>query len=81
MGIPIPKTLRIWTSLSHITLAIWVRVRAIGEAHIRAPFPGLGGGAPHLQSQGKAPLGTRLVLRVFPFSASGGRKNGNEEYF
>ena len=27
MGIPIPKTLVIWAPPSHITLAIWVRVR------------------------------------------------------
>ena len=27
MGIPIPNTLVIWASLSHIVLAIWVRVR------------------------------------------------------
>ena len=32
MGIPIPKTLVIWASPSHITLAIWVRVT--GDAHI-----------------------------------------------
>ena len=34
MGIPIPKTLLIWASPSHITLAIWVRVRVTGDAHI-----------------------------------------------
>ena len=34
MGIPIPKTLVIWTFPSHITLAIWVRVRVTGDAHI-----------------------------------------------
>ena len=34
MGIPIPKTLVIWTSPSHITLAIWVRFRVTGDAHI-----------------------------------------------
>ena len=34
MGIPIPKTLVIWASPSHITLAIWVRVRVTGDAHI-----------------------------------------------
>ena len=34
LGIPIPKTLVIWTSPSHITLAIWVRVRVTGDAHI-----------------------------------------------
>ena len=35
-GIPIPKTLVIWASPSHITLAIWVRVwvRVTGDAHI-----------------------------------------------
>ena len=33
-GIPIPKTLGIWASPSHITLAIWIRVRVIGDAHI-----------------------------------------------
>ena len=34
LGIPIPKTLVIWTSPSHITLAIWVRVWVTGDAHI-----------------------------------------------
>ena len=46
MGIPIPKTLVIWASPSHITLATWVRVwvrvrvrvrvriRVTGDAHI-----------------------------------------------
>ena len=33
-GIPIPKTLVILTYPSHITLAIWVRVRVTGDAHI-----------------------------------------------
>ena len=32
MGIPIPKTLVIWASPSHITLAIWVRFT--DDAHI-----------------------------------------------
>ena len=32
MSIPIPKTLVIWASPSHITLAIWVRVT--GDAYI-----------------------------------------------
>ena len=32
MGIPIPKTLVIWASPSHITFAIWVRVT--GDTHI-----------------------------------------------
>ena len=32
LGIPIPKTLLIWASSSHITLAIWVRVAV--DAHI-----------------------------------------------
>ena len=31
---PISKTLGIWASPSHITLAIWVRVRVTGDAHI-----------------------------------------------
>jgi len=31
---PIPKTLVIWASPPHITLAIWVRVRVTGYAHI-----------------------------------------------
>ena len=31
IGIPIPKTIVIWASPSHITLAIWVRVT--GDAH------------------------------------------------
>ena len=35
LGIPIPKTLVIWTSPSHITLAIWVTVRVTGDAHIK----------------------------------------------
>ena len=34
MGIPIPKTLVISASPSHITLAIWVRFRVTGDAHI-----------------------------------------------
>ena len=41
MGIPIPKTLVIWASPSHITLAIWVRVRVTGNAYI-ARILGLG---------------------------------------
>ena len=55
MGIPIPKTPRTWTSLSHITLAIWVRVRAIGEAHIRALFPGFEMGRPTSKAREKRP--------------------------
>ena len=31
---PTPKTLVIWASPSHITVAIWVRVRVTGDAHI-----------------------------------------------
>ena len=34
IGIPIPKTIVIWASPSHINLAIWVRVRVTGDAHI-----------------------------------------------
>ena len=36
MGIPIPKTLVIWVFPSHISFAIWVRVRVrvTGDAHI-----------------------------------------------
>ena len=36
IGIAIPKTILIWASPSHITLAIWVRVRiwVTGDAHI-----------------------------------------------
>ena len=34
LGIPIPQTLMIGAYPSHITLAIWVRVRVIGDAHI-----------------------------------------------
>jgi len=36
LGIPIPQTLVIWAYSSHITLAIWVRirVRVTGDAHI-----------------------------------------------
>ena len=33
-GIPIPKTLVIWASPSHISLTIWARVRVTGDAHI-----------------------------------------------
>ena len=33
-GIPIPKTLVIWASPSHISLTIWVRVRVTGDALI-----------------------------------------------
>ena len=34
MGIPIPKTQVIWAYPSQITLAIWVKVRVTGDAHI-----------------------------------------------
>ena len=36
MGIPIPKTLVIWASPSHVTLAIWIKARVgvTGDAHI-----------------------------------------------
>ena len=34
MGIPIPKTLVIWASPFHITLAIWIRARVTGDAYI-----------------------------------------------
>ena len=34
MGIPIPQTLVIGAYPSHITLAIWVRVRVTGDVHI-----------------------------------------------
>ena len=36
----IPKTLVIWASPSHVTLAIWVRVRVrvTGDAHITEGF-------------------------------------------
>ena len=33
-GIPIPKTLVIWASPFHITLAIWIRARVTGDAYI-----------------------------------------------
>ena len=33
-GHPHSKTLVIWAPPSHITLAIWVRVRVTGDAHI-----------------------------------------------
>ena len=37
LGIPIPKTIVIWASASHIALTIWVRVRVRvrvkGDAH------------------------------------------------
>ena len=42
MGIPIPKTLVIWASPSHLILAIMVRVT--GDAHITRV---LGMGCPH----------------------------------
>ena len=38
LGIPIPKTLGIWASLSFINLAIWLKVRVTGEAHITRDF-------------------------------------------
>ena len=38
IGIPIPKTIVIWASPSHINLAIWVRVRVTGDAHITRGF-------------------------------------------
>ena len=34
LGIPIPKTLVIWASSSNNTLALWVRFRVTGDAHI-----------------------------------------------
>ena len=43
LSIPIPKTLVIWASPSHTALAIWVRVRVTGDAHITR---GLGMGVP-----------------------------------
>ena len=44
MGIPIPKTLVIWASASHITLAIWFRVRVSGDANITRVHYGFGNG-------------------------------------
>ena len=40
MGIPIPKTVVIWVFPSHITFAIWVRVRVTvtGDVHITRSF-------------------------------------------
>ena len=38
MGIPIPKTLVIWAFSSHITLAIWVRVRVVQGMPISLGF-------------------------------------------
>ena len=81
MGILIPKPLRIRTSLSHITLVIWVRVRAIGESHIRAPVPGLGGGAPHLHSQGKAPWGRGWFSGSFLFQLREEERMGTSNTF
>ena len=43
IGIPIPKTIVIWASPSHINLAIWVRVT--GDAHITRGF---GSGDAHM---------------------------------
>jgi len=65
MGIPIPKTLVIWASPSHINLAIWVRVRVRGDAHITR-FLGIGmprtWGCPYHCDSGKGKdLGKRLV--------------------
>ena len=34
LGIPILQTLVIWASSSNNTLAVWVRVRVTGDAHI-----------------------------------------------
>ena len=36
LGIPIPQTLVMWLFPSHITVAVWVRVRfrVTGDAHI-----------------------------------------------
>ena len=57
MGIPIPKTLVILASPSHVTLAIWVRVT--GDAHITRV---LGMGCPYHCDSGKGKdLGKRLV--------------------
>ena len=44
-GIPVPKTLVIWASPFYITLAIWVRVRVTGDAHVTRDL-GMGGGMP-----------------------------------
>ena len=38
IGIPIPKTIVIWASPPHINIAIWVRVRVTGDAHITRGF-------------------------------------------
>ena len=44
LGSPIPKTLMIWASPSHITSAIWVRikVRVTGDTHITRSELGIG---------------------------------------
>ena len=36
LGIPIPQTLVMWSAPSHVTVAVWVRVRfrVTGDAHI-----------------------------------------------
>jgi len=42
LGIPIPKTIVIWASSSHITLTIWVRVRVTGDDHTDTRVLGMG---------------------------------------
>ena len=38
LGIPIPKSLGIWASPSFINLAMWLKVRVTGDAHITRGF-------------------------------------------
>ena len=71
LGIPIPQTLVIWASPSHITLAIWVWVRVTGDTHITR-FRGMGmpktRGCPY-----HCDTGTKCS-----YSLRGGRKKGRE---
>ena len=70
LGIPIPKTLVIWASPSHLTIAIWVRVRVAEDAHITRV---LGMGMPKTQGWpyhcNSAWIHTKdLVLRLQSYS-------------
>ena len=88
LGSPIPKTLVIQAAPSHITLAIWVRVRVTGDAHITKGRLGMGmhktracpnhcDTAPSIFVQGKS-LATRLFLE-HPIINSP-LKNGEENW-
>ena len=71
LGIPIPQTLVIRASPSHITLAIWVRDRVTGDAHItrvwRMEMTKTRGCPDHCDT------GTKCS-----YSLRGGRKKGRE---